>query len=170
MTLISQALLEGLIWSILWIALLIPMFFHFPWLLVHDYPEDARKAARLSEVTPAQHRNGKLFTIVSYVILFGTLMSAGLLHYGGHQASFGAVFLHLWIICMMWNVVDLLILDWLIFCTITPKCFILPGTEGCKGYKDYKFHFIGFIRGCGYMTLCALVFAVIDFVILKNLI
>lgn len=77
------------------------------------------------------------------------------------------MFLHLWIICLTWNVVDLLILDWLVFCTITPKCFVLPGTGNCKGYKDYKFHFIGFLKGCVYMTLFALIFAVIDFTILK---
>lgn len=167
MTLMVTSLIEGLIWSALWIALLMPMFFHFPWLLVHDYPEDIRKAVRLPEPTPAQRRNGVLFLVFGYVILIGTLMAAGLIHYDTGPVSFGTVLLHLWIICLMWNVTDLLIMDWLMFCTITPKCFVLPGTEGCKGYKDYKFHFTGFLKGCLYMTLFALFFAAIDFMILK---
>lgn len=170
MTPILSALLEGLVWSALWVAMLMPMFFRFPWLLVHDYPEDARKAVRLPEPTPAQRRNGILFTVFGYVILLGTLTAAGLVHYGSGPVLFGVVFLHLWIICMTWNVVDLLVLDWLVFCTITPKSFILPGTEGCKGYKDYRFHFIGFLKGCVYMTLFALIFAGIDFAVLKLLI
>ena len=164
---VLSALLEGLVWSALWITLLMPMFFHFPWLLVHDYPEDVRKAVRLPDPTPTQRRNGIIFIVFTYVILLGTLIAAGLIHYGAIPVSFGTVFLHLWIICLTWNVVDLLILDWLVFCTITPKCFVLPGTEDCKGYKDYKFHFIGFLKGCVYMTLFALIFAAIDFAILK---
>lgn len=167
---IVYALLEGLGWSVLWIAMLMPMLFHFPWLLIHDYPEDARKAVKLPEPTPVQHRNGTIYTVFGYVILLGTLSAAGLIHYSASSVSFGAVFLHLWIICMTWNVADLLIFDWLVFCTITPRSFVLPGTEGCKGYKDYKFHFIGFLKGCVYMTLFALVFAALDFVILKFII
>lgn len=167
---VLSVLLEGLAWSVLWIAMLMPMLFYFPWLLVHDYPEDVRKAVRLPEPTPVQRRNGIIFTVFGYVILLGALMAAGLIHYGASPVSFGAVFLHLWIICLTWNVVDLCVLDWLVFCTATPRCFILPGTEGCKGYKDYEFHFIGFLKGCVYMTLFALIFSAVDFMILKFLI
>lgn len=167
---ITFALLEGLVWSALWIAMLLLMFFNFPWLLVHDYPADARKAAKLPKPTALQRRNGRLFTAICYVVLLGTLMGAGLVQYRFNPTAFGYIFLHLWLICMMWNVVDLLIFDWLIFCTITPKSFILPGTEGCKGYKDYKFHVIGFLKGLVYMTLMALIFGGLDFIILKFLI
>ncbi|WP_444659069.1 hypothetical protein ACRQV7_00655 [Caproiciproducens sp. R2] len=136
----------------------------------HVFPLSLAAGPRLPEPTPAQRRNGILFTVFGYVILLGTLTAAGLVPYGSGPVPFGAVFLHLWIICMTWNVVDLLVLDWLVFCTITPKSFILPGTEGCKGYKDYRFHFIGFLKGCVYMTLFALIFAGIDFAVLKLLI
>lgn len=164
---ITLILLEGIGWSVLWIAMLLLMFFNFPWLLVHDFPDDAKKAAILPEATAAQRRNSRIFTAASYVILLGTLLAAGLIHYSHQSTAFGIVFFHLWLICITWNVVDLLIFDWLIFCTITPKCFILPGTEGCKGYKDYKFHLIGFYKGFIYMTLFALAFAAIDFLILN---
>ena len=43
--------------------------------------------------------------------------------------------------------VDLLILDWLIFCTITPSFAVYPGTEGFAGYKDYGFHLKAHARG-----------------------
>lgn len=78
LTFVMSALLDGLVWSVLWTALLMPMLFHFPWLLVHDYPEDVRKAVRLPEPTSAQRRNGIILIIFTYVLLLGTLMAAGL--------------------------------------------------------------------------------------------
>jgi len=43
---------------------------------------------------------------------------------------------------------DLLILDWLIFCFITPKYQILKGSEHLiHEYKNYKFHTIASIKG-----------------------
>lgn len=105
-------------------------------------------------------------TVVCYIILIGTLAAAGLVHYVAAPVSFGVLFLHLWIICFMWNVADLLILDWLVVCTVTPKWMVLPGTQHCKGYKDYRFHFTGFLHGCVYMTLFGLLFAGVDYAIL----
>jgi hypothetical protein len=31
--------------------------------------------------------------------------------------------------------------------TIQPRLIVLPGTEGMAGYKDYAFHFYGFLKG-----------------------
>ena len=47
----------------------------------------------------------------------------------------------------MFNLVDLLVMDWLIVCTITPRFLVLPGTEGMAGYKDYRTHPRGFVIG-----------------------
>jgi hypothetical protein len=46
----------------------------------------------------------------------------------------------------MWNIGRTL-LDWLIFCTITPKFAVIPGTEGSEAYKDYGYHFRASITG-----------------------
>jgi hypothetical protein len=45
------------------------------------------------------------------------------------------------------NLIDLLVLDWLVFNTLQPKFVILPGTDGMAGYKDYLFHLRGFLIG-----------------------
>lgn len=166
MSLFAAVLLEGLAWSVLWILILLIMFFRYPWLLVHDYPADARAACQLAEPTAERKRAGLVYTVCAWVILLATLLAMGLAHYGAAPVSFLRIFLHLWSICFMWNVVDLLVMDWLLFCTITPKWVILPGTEHCAGYKDYKFHFTGFLHGCVYMTLFGLVLAGMDYAIL----
>jgi hypothetical protein len=36
--------------------------------------------------------------------------------------------------------VDLFVCDYLIFCTITPRFVVIPGTEGNPGYKDKSVH------------------------------
>ena len=67
---------------------------------------------------------------------------------------------------MTWNVVDLVIVDWLFICLFRIKYLVLPGTEDCEGNKDYKFHFIGFLKGIVAMTIVAVLFSGISYFIL----
>lgn len=62
-------------------------------------------------------------------------------------ATFGALFLTAFGVAFIFNLVDWLILDWLIICTLTPKFLVIPGTEGHPAYKDYARHFRGFLTG-----------------------
>ncbi|NLF12175.1 MAG: hypothetical protein GX597_10355, partial [Anaerolineaceae bacterium] len=36
---------------------------------------------------------------------------------------------------------------------------VLPGTEGMAGYRDYRFHFVGFLKGLGFCLVGAVVIA-----------
>ncbi len=81
--------------------------------------------------------------------------------------TYWELFVFLWVVVFVWNLLDLLVMDWLIVCTITPDWLILEGTKGCKGYKDYAFHGKGFLIGCGYTTLTAAVFAGLDMLLLS---
>lgn len=60
---------------------------------------------------------------------------------------------------LVFNIYDLIVLDWLFFCTIQPRSMVLPGTEGMAGYRDYRFHFIGFLKGLGFCVVGALIIA-----------
>lgn len=43
---------------------------------------------------------------------------------------------------------DLVVIDWLVFCTWQPRFIVLPGTEGHPDYRDYRFHWtVMFPRG-----------------------
>ena len=44
---------------------------------------------------------------------------------------------------------------------------LIEGTEGCKGYKDYMYHFKGFLIGCVYSAIMALIISGIDYLILR---
>ena len=81
---------------------------------------------------------------VGMIILDGVILSLFL-------NTFGVVFI--------FNLVDLLLLDWLMFCFITPSFVIIPGTEGMKGYKDYGYHFRAFLKGTILSVVAGLVIA-----------
>lgn len=70
-------------------------------------------------------------------------------------------FLHSFGILMIFNLVDLLIIDWLIFCWITPRFVVIPSTEGMKGYKDYKIHLRGAMIGTPFLIIVSLFIAAI---------
>ena len=62
-------------------------------------------------------------------------------------------------VAFLFNLVDWLILDWLIFCTITPGFAVVPGTDGMAGYKNYAMHFRGFVAGSVFSTVLGLLIA-----------
>jgi hypothetical protein len=64
---------------------------------------------------------------------------------GGH-IPFLTAFVHLFVMFSLFNLVDLLILDWPLV-AMRPSFIVLPGTEGLAGYRDYGFHFRGFLIG-----------------------
>ena len=68
-------------------------------------------------------------------------------------------------ILFIFNLVDWLLLDWLVFCTLTPRFVVIPGTEGAAGYKDYAFHFRGFLIGTAFSALVGTVIAGITLVL-----
>ena len=106
----STALLLGLIWSGLWMAYLYVIMKCFPWEMLHDYPEDVRKASTLPEPTRKQKRNAKIFSGIGSIIIFGALILFGLLRFRAERADFLTLFWFLFIIAMSWNGVDLLVM------------------------------------------------------------
>jgi hypothetical protein len=149
----------GIIFSLLFSALLLVMVKINPEGMLNGFPPDIK--ARYGPVSEKTQRQRKPFILFFFLILFGVpllsirrydLMTGGI-------PTFIEMFVNIFTIFMVFNIVDLLILDWLIICTITPKFIVLPGTEGMAGYKDYGFHFRGFLKGIIICLVSALIFA-----------
>ena len=77
----------------------------------------------------------------------------------GGDVSFLQLFLNAFGVAFAFNLVDLLLLDWLMFCTITPKFVVISGTEGMEGYKDYSYHFRASMIGTVLSVVAGLVIA-----------
>ncbi len=129
-------------------------------MFVDKYPPDVRqkygpmsaKAARLRPYAAAL-----LFITILGIPMLGLLA----LHAEINSVSFLPALVFSGIALLVFNTFDLIILDWLFFCTIQPQAMILPGTEGLAGYRDYRFHFIGFLKGLGFTLVGSLLIAIL---------
>ena len=169
-TMIHTALAEGLLWSGLWMAYLYMIMKFFPWEMLHDYLEDVRKASTLPVPDKEQKRKARIISGIGSVIIFGALIVFGLLQFHAEKTGFMSLFCFLFIIAMSWNVIDLLVMDFLLACTLRPAWLIIPGTENCSSYGDYGYHFRGFLNGCIISVLIAIIFSGTDYVILYFLV
>ena len=160
---------ESIIWSIIWVIMVSISVRIFPFTIEHDYPKDVREIANIQKPSKKHKKLGIIFAATSFIIIFGLLIVFAILEYRGQELSFRKIFIHLWIICMTWNIVDLGIIDWLFICLLSFKYFVLPKTENYNGNKNYKFHFIGFLKGCVMMSIVALIFTTVSFFILHLL-
>ncbi len=77
------------------------------------------------------------------------------------EFDFLSSFINLFLITITFNIFDLLILDWFIFCLITPKYLILKGTEGMSEYKDYIFHLKASMKGFIFSAVYSVVLALL---------
>lgn len=163
---VGRILLEAIVWSALWMVMVSLSVRRFPFTIEHDYPEEARRVANLPKPSPQERRRGILFGAVSFLILFGLLLAFAVFDPMHREPSFTKIFLHLWLICMAWNVVDLVIVDWLLICTLSVACYLLPGTEEGVNHRQYRFHAIGFAKGFVVMSLIALLLSAVAYGIL----
>ncbi|MBL0745638.1 hypothetical protein [Chryseolinea lacunae] len=126
-----------------------------PRIMLQDYPKE------IQDMVPPKSKEEKKATwIYGAPFLMVAIGGPALLGWHYLQASnlnFVSLFVYVYGLLLVFNVYDLIILDWLLFCTITPRFVVIPGTEGSKGYKNYRFHFVGFLKGFLYTLVMALV-------------
>ncbi len=154
-------LLYGIPASLLLSAIVVGMGLVNPRLMLRSYPKDVQAA--VPPQTDQEKRQTLYWGIPFWLCLLGFPLAAAL-SIKAAQGNAVEIFLSAAGVIFLFNLVDWLILDWLIVCTITPKFMMLPGTEGMAGYKNYGMHFRGFLIGTilacviGLLITVALVF------------
>jgi hypothetical protein len=129
---------------------------------LHDYPKDVQAAygpARRPE-TPRQKLIASVFVfgVLLAVLVISTIHLAQRL--GG--LSFGPLFLHLVVMSMTFNLVDWLIIDWLVLGVLWRDLAVMPGTDpNLRGYHDWAFAFHGFLKGSAGILVVSLVVAAV---------
>ena len=144
---ISHAVLYGVILSGVLFTLILGLVRINPEIMLKDYPPDIQ--AKYGPMSERSKRQRIPVAILVIVVLFGivTLSFQDLGRDPQGDLSFFTAFIHLFVMFSVFNLLDWLVLDWLIVVTIRPSFIILPGTEGLAGYEDYRFHFRGFLIG-----------------------
>jgi len=158
---ISHALLYGVILSGVLFTLIMGVVWINPEIMLKDYPLDIQ--ARYGPMSERTKRQRIPVAILVLVVMIGivTLSFQGLGTNPQGDLSFITAFVHLFVMFSVFNLLDWLVLDWLIVVTIRPKFIILPGTEGLAGYEDYGFHFRGFLIGTVITSVASLLVAAI---------
>ncbi|MEM6843360.1 MAG: hypothetical protein AAF632_14120 [Bacteroidota bacterium] len=89
---------------------------------------------------------------VAIFIVFPVLMNKKIFNQQPENASFWNFFLHALLLANFVNLVDLIIVDILIFDTIQPDFMMIEGAEEyIREYVNAGFHFIGFLKGQPWM-------------------
>jgi hypothetical protein len=144
---VSHALLYGVLLSAVLFTLILGVVKINPEIMLNDYPPDIQaKYVPMSERTKRQ-RIPVAILVVAVMVGIVTLSFRGVRGDLQGDLLFLPAFLHLFVMFSLFNLLDWLVLDWLIVVTIRPGFMILPGTEGMAGYGDYGFHFRGFLIG-----------------------
>jgi hypothetical protein len=125
-----------------------------PEIMLGDYPPDIQaKYGPMSERSKRQRIPvAILFLVVMFAIVAASF--APILGAIDRPRLFLASFTNLFVVFSVFNILDWLVLDWLIVVTLRPRFLVLPGTDGMAGYGDYAFHFRGFLIGIA-ITLVA---------------
>lgn len=156
---LSRFLLHAGIYILLATIPLLTMMYYDPRMVMQDYPPPIK--ALVPPKTGREKRLALLFGLPFLLVLLIYPLYAAFDYQA--QAGGGAGFLPLLLyafgITFAFNLWDWLILDWLLFCTLTPRFLVLPGTEGHPAYKDYAFHFRAFLIGMVFCLLMGLVTA-----------
>ena len=153
---IPQLILFGSLWGLVFSAvfcagtLLIGKF--NVKMLVNDYPPDIR--ARSGPMSAETRRQANLASLPLLAgLLLVVIMALVQLRLAVGELSLLNTFMVTLVMFQVWNLIDLVVLDWFILMTLRPHFMILPGTEGLAGYKDYRFHFRKFLNGLVFTTI-----------------
>ena len=155
-TLLGHSLIYGLLLSLCASVLLVVTAYLNPESMVNDYPPDIR--ARFGPMSEKARRHRRLAGIPLAVVMLGVLVASIVTL---PEITFFTVFVNTFVVLMTFNVVDLLVVDWLLINTIQPRFVVLPGTEGMAGYHNYTFHFRQFLKGTAAMLVMSLLLAAI---------
>jgi hypothetical protein len=151
---IRHALLYGAMLSAMMCALLVGLLWMNPEILLNDYPPDIRE--KHGPISARSKRHRALAALVIGAAALG-VVAASLSEVrtgSGGKIHFLTAFIHLFVMFSVFNIVDLLVLDWPLV-AIGPRFVILPGTEGSAGYKNYGFHFRGFLIGAALILIAS---------------
>lgn len=109
-----------------------------PSMMMHDYPRAIQERARLPNTSPPPWLEPTMAALLwggCLTILFYANREINHRH-GFRFLDTAATFLLAFTAVAF---ADIVVIDWLIVATLTPKFLVLPGTEGMREYKDYGF-------------------------------
>ena len=113
--------------------------FSFRWkprIWLRDLPEDIQELAK--PMTTAEKRWVAIVGLLVIAMLFSGMVVSTLRF--GVEDGFLLATLHAYLLFQLFNLFDLLVLDWGMMMLINPAKPPIAGTENARGYRDFGFH------------------------------
>jgi hypothetical protein len=115
---------DGVLFSVVASTCLIALLRFNPRIFLRHYPREIR------EIVPPKSEKERQLSILLGLIIGVPLASALVWRVATlGSRSFWELFAYAFGVLFIFNLVDLLVLDWLIVCWLEPRWVILPGTE-----------------------------------------
>jgi hypothetical protein len=155
----KRIIVDGSILSGLMGTVVIASMFYHAEIFHDDYPPDIQeKAGPMSQRAKRQRR---IVALTLFLLLFGVPSYSNLKLKRRNQGklTFLAAWLNAYAVSAVFNLFDLLVIDYLIVIGLQPESVVLPGTEGMASYHDFFFPFVGFLKGLGFGLVPSLLIA-----------
>ena len=150
----TRVVRDGALLSVVVSTYLLVLLRFNPRLFLRHYPKEIR------EVVPPKSEKERRMSVLLGLLIGVPLISLLLWRTATLEShSFWELFAYAFGVLFMFNLVDLIILDWLIVCWLEPRWVILPGTEHIAIPNPYVHHFKEFLMGTVGLATAGLVIA-----------
>jgi len=164
---IRESLTIGMLLSTVVTIMIVVSFMINKEMWLQDYPPDVKaKWGPISEKAKRQH-------FVVAISFFAVLIGAMVYDVIRLEPALGtpppllAIFTSIVIVFALFNLVDAVIIDWLILLVLWPGLCVLPGTEGMAGYKDARRWTINLLKGFALAPLAGVLVASVVFLFFR---
>ncbi|MEM6900896.1 MAG: hypothetical protein AAF583_14150, partial [Pseudomonadota bacterium] len=134
---------DGLVLCLLLSAVVVPSFFWKPRIWLRDFPKDIQDM--VDPMTRAEKRVAGIVGVFIVAIMLA-LIVASTLRFGFDNGYLVAA-LHAYLLFQLFNLFDMVIIDWGILLAINPAKPPIPGTENAEGWRDFGFHAMKSAKG-----------------------
>ncbi len=156
---LSGIIIYGTLLSVLAsLTILLALFFN-PRFARNDLPKDIQN--RVPPLSGREKLQALFFFVPLMILMIGLPLAYGLGLKSDQRNGISHLALtgHIFAVLLVANVFELLVVDWLVYCTIRPKRLVIPNTEGMAGYRDYLHHLRSHARGAAAMLFLSVALA-----------
>jgi hypothetical protein len=145
---------DGALLSVVASTYLLVLLRFNPRIFLGHYPKEIRQV-----VPPRSEKERRMSILLGLLVgvPFAVVLLWRTATLGSH--SFWELFAYAFGVLFIFNLVDLLILDWLVVCWVKPGWVILPGTEHIAIPNPYAHHFKEFLMGTAGLVIVGLAIA-----------
>ncbi|MEM0985587.1 MAG: hypothetical protein AAGJ32_05030 [Pseudomonadota bacterium] len=142
---VFNTLVFGLSYAAVIGAMIILSYRANPRLWLHDYPQEMQ--ALVPPKTADEIRQMRLWAIPVTGTMVLAPLGFALWHHPVQDFSYLGAFIVIWTVMQVFNLFDLIVLDWIVTVWWRPPWVQLEGAEHMRHHDNLAFHFRGFLAG-----------------------